>query len=52
LGHPKVRYAQGREVTLESSEPTPFHLDGDLAGELPVSVRILPGALRVAVPSN
>lgn len=50
LEHPKVHYAQAREVAFESVSPTPYHLDGDVAGFLPFSARVLPGALMVAVP--
>lgn len=52
LEHPKVRYAQAREVAIEAASETPFHLDGDVCGRLPFSARVLPGALRVAVPET
>lgn len=47
---PKVSATRGRRVTVTSEHPLPVHLDGEVAGTLPVTLEILPGALRVAVP--
>jgi diacylglycerol kinase (ATP) len=37
-------------LTLTSDASVPFELDGELIGHLPVTLGLLPGALRVAVP--
>ena len=50
LSHPKIDCAQCREITLVSSAPLPFHLDGDVAGTLPVTFRIHDKALKIVVP--
>lgn len=50
VGHPKVRFARGRRLTATSEQPVAFHLDGDVAGNLPVTFELLPGALEVIVP--
>ncbi|MEX2245013.1 MAG: diacylglycerol kinase family protein [Fimbriimonadaceae bacterium] len=48
--HPRVRTARCRSVTLESDSPTPFHIDGDVRGLLPITVRVRENALRIVVP--
>lgn len=35
-----------RTLELEADPPMPVHIDGDLIGETPLSVRLLPGALQ------
>lgn len=45
--------AQHRRVTelrLSSPDPLPIHVEGDNVGQLPVTLRLHPGLLRVAVP--
>jgi YegS/Rv2252/BmrU family lipid kinase len=39
-------------VTLQSSDDTPFEVDGELAGRLPATFRVRRQALRVIVPSS
>ena len=53
LGFPSlldVRYAKASSLTIESSPRLPFHGDGDVIGRTPVSLRILPRALKVMMP--
>lgn len=50
LDHPKVDNCQCRELALSSDVPLPFHLDGDVAGTLPVTFRIHDKALKIVVP--
>lgn len=50
VGHPKVSFARGRRITATSTQRVAFHLDGDVAGNLPVTFEILPGALDVILP--
>ena len=46
-----VRYARGRVVTVETDPVQPVQLDGEAAGETPFTAEILPGSLRILVPS-
>ncbi|MGQ9524766.1 MAG: diacylglycerol/lipid kinase family protein [Armatimonadota bacterium] len=48
--HPKVSFARCARVTVSASSKTAFHLDGDVAGHLPVTFELLPSALDVVVP--
>jgi diacylglycerol kinase (ATP) len=41
------RHAQVREVRIECDEPIPYQCDGDPGGMLPVTIRVLPGRLRL-----
>jgi diacylglycerol kinase (ATP) len=50
VGHPKVTFAHGRRIVASSDLPVAFHLDGDVAGNLPVTFELLPGALDVILP--
>ncbi len=50
LRDPLVSHYQGRQVTIETAEPYPIQLDGEPVGMTPVSVRVVPRALRVLVP--
>lgn len=47
---PSVRTFRAREVAVASDRPFTMYADGDPIGELPVTVRACPGALRVIVP--
>ncbi|MCE9529145.1 MAG: hypothetical protein K8R36_24120 [Planctomycetales bacterium] len=40
---------QTADMRVESDSPVPYQLDGDPGGELPMTVRTLPGRLRVIV---
>lgn len=52
VGHPKVTITRGRRLTATSTQRVAFHLDGDVAGDLPVTFELLPGALDVVVPET
>jgi YegS/Rv2252/BmrU family lipid kinase len=43
-------YLQAERFTLTSEARVPFEAEGDFAGQLPVTVGLLPRALRVIVP--
>ncbi|WP_411157848.1 hypothetical protein [Nocardia otitidiscaviarum] len=43
-------YWQGRRITVESVPPKTLWADGELAGETPVTVEVVPAALPVVVP--
>lgn len=47
-----VHYFQTAAVTCRSAEPTPFELDGEDAGDGPVTFTVKPKALRVVVPEG
>jgi diacylglycerol kinase (ATP) len=47
---PTVEVARGREIRVEVADPgrsVPYGCDGEIPGTLPVTARVLPGALRV-----
>jgi diacylglycerol kinase (ATP) len=44
---PQVEVLRGREVRIEAAAPVPYGADGEVDGALPVTARVLPGALNV-----
>ena len=50
LHDPAVTLVQCREVRFAADRPFTAYADGDPVAELPVTVRALPGSLRVVVP--
>jgi len=48
--NPALTFLQGREVSFEADRPFTAYADGDPIAELPVTVRVVPGALRVLAP--
>ncbi|MEU3660137.1 diacylglycerol kinase family protein [Streptomyces sp. NPDC032940] len=44
---PQVHVLRGKEVRIESDRPVPYGADGEVDAVLPVTARVLPGALRV-----
>ena len=47
---PGVKAFRAREVFIDADRPFTVYADGDPIGELPVTVRAVPGAVRVLVP--
>jgi YegS/Rv2252/BmrU family lipid kinase len=47
---PGFTLLRGREITFRADRPFTPYADGDPIAELPVTVRVLPGALRVIAP--
>jgi YegS/Rv2252/BmrU family lipid kinase len=47
---PYVIRMRGSEVEIAADPPLPVQFDGDVAGTTPLTLRLLPGALRVIVP--
>ena len=47
---PGFKLLRGREITFRADRPFVPYADGDPIAELPVTVRVLPRALRVIVP--
>ncbi len=44
---PKVHHYSVRELSASSVDPVPLIVDGEIAGELPVTIRVAPRALKV-----
>jgi diacylglycerol kinase (ATP) len=51
VGHPKVEVVRAAVVAVDAQEPLPVVLDGEQPGTTPVRFELLPGALRLRVPS-
>jgi diacylglycerol kinase family enzyme len=47
---PNVNIVRAREIEVSADRPFTMYADGDRIAELPVTVRALPGAVRVMVP--
>ena len=50
LEDPAVNVVRAREVTFRADRPFTAYADGDPIGELPLTVKVLPGSLRVVTP--
>jgi YegS/Rv2252/BmrU family lipid kinase len=48
---PSVRVLRGVEVRVSADRPFTVYADGEPAGELPIVVRAIPGAVRVLLPT-
>ncbi len=48
----QVRVLRAARLELSASKPFPVYADGELLTDLPVSLRVLPRALRVLVPAD
>jgi diacylglycerol kinase (ATP) len=51
LPHAKAEVLRGRIVEVRSDKPLPVQLDGEQPGTTPARFEIVPGALRLRVPS-
>jgi diacylglycerol kinase family enzyme len=51
LRYREVDVVRAREVHISASEPFTLYADGEAIAELPVTVRVLPAAVRMIVPS-
>lgn len=47
---PEMQRMRARKLRLETDRPVMFHGDGEVLGETPVEIEVLPGALEVLVP--
>jgi len=50
VDEPGLHFLRGREVAFHADRPFRLYADGDPIAELPASIRIEPGALRVLAP--
>ena len=48
---PEVQLARARTIEISSSQPYTMYADGDPIAQLPVTVRVLAGAVRALVPA-
>jgi diacylglycerol kinase (ATP) len=51
-GWPEMRHLRARRARIETSRPAVFHGDGELLGETPVELEVLPGAVEILCPSR
>ena len=50
---PNVRYLGAqRRIVIETDRPLPVQADGEIIGETPVQVQVVPAAVRVIVPES
>lgn len=47
VGHPKVHFRKAAKVRIETEQPGPLLGDGEVYGQTPVDLDVVPGALRV-----
>jgi diacylglycerol kinase (ATP) len=52
LSHPKIELRRGRRMRVEADRPLPIVLDGEQPGTTPVTIEIVPKALRLRVPAS
>jgi diacylglycerol kinase (ATP) len=50
IHHPRVALRRARQITIRPAVPLPVQADGEVVGETPVRITMLPGAIKVAVP--
>ena len=46
----EVKYLQGKEIKVSSTDEVSYQLDGDLGGPLPARFQVVPKALNIIVP--
>jgi diacylglycerol kinase family enzyme len=51
LSHPKVELLRSATVVVDAAEPLPLEVDGEPIGTTPARFEVVPGALRLRVPS-
>jgi diacylglycerol kinase (ATP) len=52
LGHPKVQVVRTARVEVDAAEHLPIELDGEQVGTTPATFEVVPGAVRVRVPTS
>jgi YegS/Rv2252/BmrU family lipid kinase len=50
VGEPGLEFLRGREISFRADRPFTAYADGDPIADLPATVRVVPGALRVIAP--
>jgi diacylglycerol kinase (ATP) len=51
LSHPKVELLRSATAVVDAAEPLPLEVDGEPIGTTPARFEVVPGALRLRVPS-
>jgi diacylglycerol kinase (ATP) len=51
IGHPKIEVVRTARVEVDAGERLPIELEGEQVGTTPATFELVPGALRVRVPS-
>jgi YegS/Rv2252/BmrU family lipid kinase len=49
---PKIVHRQARSITVRTEKPVPLQVDGDPADTTPITIKVVPRALRVLVPPS
>lgn len=49
-GHPNATVMRVAEMTIESDPPAAWQIEGDVLGQTPVHVQVVPGALKLVAP--
>jgi diacylglycerol kinase (ATP) len=49
---PDVLHGKARRITMTSAALVPVEVDGEAAGNTPVTVEVVPRAVRVVLPAN
>ncbi|GEB34274.1 MULTISPECIES: diacylglycerol/lipid kinase family protein [Brevibacillus] len=49
IHHPKVSFYRGRQITIETVRPYLVHADGELVGETPIEMKMLPDQQAIFV---
>jgi YegS/Rv2252/BmrU family lipid kinase len=52
IGDPDVGYAYARRIVIDAQPPQPVHVDAEPFGVTPLTVEVLPRALRLLVPPS
>ena len=52
VNHPKVEVVRTARVEVDAAEHLPIELDGEQVGTTPVTFEVVPGAVRVRVPTS
>ena len=52
VNHPKVEVLQSRRVDVDAAEHLPIEVEGEQVGTTPAVFEVVPGALRVRVPTS
>lgn len=52
LHDPKIEYHQCSQIVIDSARPLPVHTDAEILTQTPVTISVLPQALKTIVPKN
>lgn len=42
-----ILHVQAREISIESDPPQPVQIDGEMAGDTPINIKVMPGLVRI-----